>query len=596
MRENIGLIFYGIRTAIGILKTKKEKAMVVALWGISLMSYVTSLLMLIVQKMITNGVYSFTTDTPQYSVIIGGIAIYAVCSIIGFILRANASVWTEEIKGIISDTLLGNILTKSTKIKYRYFEDNKTYEKLSNITNNVPNKLSDTITWRTVPPLIGGIVSLIFTTSLLVGVSGIIAILVAIGNILSIVFYYKRMRDNYYLQRNQIPQRRVANEYWRVLTERAYAKEMSFFNIKEYVEEKWRSISIQASKENYRFAVKYSKRLFISDFIQVLFKMVALGYTCYLIIDGKTSIGSFMLVYGSLSVFNGYMSDISNAFISLGENTIYIKDWIEYMELEEESCDSTENGEKGLDIHIENLKFKYKNSDKYAINGINLDIKKGEHIAVVGENGSGKSTFVSLLNMFYDDYEGTITLNGEDIRTQVAAVRRKFASVFQDFGKYEMSIYDNIRIGDLSKEYSRTDIENSIKENNIMDFNDDMPNGIDTIIGTYSESGIELSGGQWQKIAISRALIKKNAELLILDEPTAALDPYAESLIYEQFLKENEDKTCILISHRLGATKFADRIIVFDAGNIVEIGTHKELMEKRGKYHNMYIAQAKSYM
>jgi len=596
MRENIGLIFYGIRTAIGILKSKREKLMVVSLWGISLMSYVSSMLMPTVQKMITDGVYSFATETPDYSIIIGGLAIFIICSVIGFILRANVSVWTDEIKGIISDTVLGDILRKSTEIKYSYFEDNKTYEQLSNITNNVPQRLSDMITWRTVPPLIGGMVSLFFTTFVLAGVNSFIAILVAIGNVLSIVFYYKRMRDNYYLQRNQIPQRRVADEYWKVLTERIYAKEVNFFNIKEYIEEKWRNISIQASKTNYKFAVKYSNRLFISDFVQVFFKMAALGYVCYLIIDGKTSVGSFMLVYGSLSVFNGYMSDISNAFISLGENAIYIKDWIEYMELEEENSNNAKDEDEGLDIHIENLKFKYKNSDTYALKGINLDIKKGEHIAVVGENGSGKSTFVSLLNVFYDDYEGTIMLNGKDIRTQVASVRKKFASVFQDFGKYEMSIYDNIRIGDLSNNNSIDDIEKSIKESNIMDFIDNLPEGINTNIGIYSKDGIELSGGQWQKIAISRAIIKKDAELLILDEPTAALDPYAESLIYEQFLDANKNKTCILISHRLGGTKFADRIIVFDSGNIAEIGTHKELMEKKGKYYEMYLSQAKLYM
>ncbi len=324
--------------------------------------------------------------------------------------------------------------------------------------------------------------------------------------------------------------------------------------------------------------------------------MLALGYTCYLIVSGNTSIGSFMLVYGSLSVFNGYMSDISNAFISLGENAIYIKDWISYMQLEEEDSDIADIADAELHIHIENLKFKYNNSGKYALNGISLDIKKGEHIAIVGENGSGKSTFVSLLNMFYDDYEGEILFNGKDIRKQAGSVRKKIATVFQDFGKYEMSIYDNLRMGDLSNEHSKSEIEHSIKEYGIMDFVDKMADGIDTNIGTYTENGIELSGGQWQKIAISRALINRDADLLILDEPTASLDPYAESLIYEQFMKANKDKACILISHRLGATKFADKIIVFDDGNIIEMGKHEELMRNKGKYYDMYVAQAKLYM
>lgn len=594
MKNNIIQIYNGVKRALNILTSPREKIMVIILWVSSLMNYLITMIGPIIQQWIADGAASLLTDAPQHLLLVKGFILLVFSALLSFFIRAKSRSWSGHIEDMIADSVAGDIITKAAHIKYKYFEDSKTYEQLANIYKNVPRKLAVMITWRVVPPLVGGGVSLIFSFAVLCRVSLLVAILIAAGNVLSIVFYYMRMKDNYYLKREQIPQMRWAESYWNTIVGRDSIKEVKAFGILKFLENKWKEFSLKSSRENFRFAVKYSCRLLLADICHVGFKVIALCYVCYLIIIGQAQVGAFLLVYGYFSTFSMYLSDISNAFINIGENAIYIDDWMKFMKLEEDECTVLPDAED-LHIQIKNLRFKYPNSETEVLAGINLDIEKGEHIAVVGTNGSGKSTFISLLNGFYDNFEGEILLNGMDIRKQTENVRRKFACVFQEFGKYEFSIRDNVKLGDLYNEITEEDILKTLEKTKLSEFVSNLPEGIQTNLGTYERGGVNLSGGQWQKIAISRALLRKDASLVILDEPTAALDPCAETLIYEEFLNMNRDKACILVSHRLGATKYADKILVFDNGKIAETGTHKELMDKRGLYFEMYTAQAKWY-
>lgn len=595
MKNNLIQICYGVKRALSILGTTREKSKVLILWGLSLANYFISMVEPISQQLITDGAASLLTEGPQYSYLVRGFLLLVLSALLGYFIRAKSSSWSGLIGDMVADTISGDILEKAAHIKYKYFEDNKTYEQLTNIYKNVPRKLADMITWRTVPPLIGGGLGLIFSFVVLVRVSWVVAVLMVAGNIFSVVFYYKRMKDNYYLKRSQIPQMRWAEAYWNTIVSKDTIKEIKAFGLLRFIEDKWKEFSLKSSRENFKFAVKYSLRLLFSDICHVGLKVIALCYVCYLIITGENQIGDFLLVYGYFSTFDSYLSDISHAFISVGENAIYIKDWMKFMKLEEDELTALPNNED-LHIQIRNLRFKYSNSEAEVLRGLNLDIRKGEHIAIVGTNGSGKSTFISLLNGFYDNFEGEILINGTDIRKQLQYVRENFACVYQDFGKYEFSIYDNVKIGDLYRHITQEDIAEAVEKTRLSEFIDSLSDGIQTNLGTYEKGGLNLSGGQWQKIAISRALLRKSASVVILDEPTAALDPYAETLIYEEFLNMNQDKACILVSHRLGATKYADRILVFDKGRIAEMGTHKELMDKKGLYFDMYTAQAQWYV
>ena len=222
-------------------------------------------------------------------------------------------------------------------------------------------------------------------------------------------------------------------------------------------------------------------------------------------------------------------------------------------------------------------------------------INKNQHIAFVGANGSGKTTIVKLLIGLYTNYNGVILLNGIDLKLFSQTQRNKlFSVVFQDFAQYYISIKDNINLG-ADMNASDEEISALLEEVGLVDMIDKMSNGINTVLGRIEDNSIDLSGGQWQRIAIARSLAK-NAPIMILDEPTAALDPVYESEIYKQFEKINAKKTTLLISHRLASTRMADKILVFDNGTIIEQGTHEELINNSGLYSKMFNSQKSWYV
>jgi ABC-type multidrug transport system fused ATPase/permease subunit len=247
-------------------------------------------------------------------------------------------------------------------------------------------------------------------------------------------------------------------------------------------------------------------------------------------------------------------------------------------------------------IEIKNLKFKYPNTDKYIINGLNLKIEDGKHYIFVGENGAGKSTIIKIITGLFDDYEGEILINNKNIKEySKAQLKYIYSGVYQDFAKYNISIKDNIAIGNF-EEFDN--IELIREKTKLLGIDDDfvkLKNGYNTMVGKLHDESVDLSGGQWQKVAMARALVS-NASIQILDEPTSALDPISESTLYEEFEKISKGRTTIFISHRLGAVKIADYIYLIHNGVVEESGTHDELIKNNGMYTEMYNSQKEWYI
>lgn len=587
-------ILLAVKGAIAVLD-KKERRMLLVLWMLSLSSYAVSVAMPTIEMFIADGVIGYIEGIRASLYLKWGIIGIIICTILGFGSRRIFFAWSNYVSSVISDSIYKSILYKSAKIKYKYFENKELYEEITKTADSVPNKISNMMTWNTLPPIVGGSLSMIIVSMTLIQVDWKIALLVFVGNTLSIYFYYKRMKDNFFLSIELIPQKRWADAYWKCLVSKDTIKEIKIFKLFDFLSQKWRVKSTEVQTENFKLAIKYAGILLLSDIVAIVFKALALIYTVYLVVFENINIGNIMLVYGSINVFNGYMSDISRAFINLGDNSLHIQNWIKFMEMEDEvDVDVTPSISSDILIACSNVRFKYPQADAYAINGITLDIKAGDRIAIVGENGSGKSTFVNLINGLFDDYEGHILFQGKEIKDNLTYIRQNISTIYQEFGKYDFSIRENISMGDANVEHDEVDFWDATNKSGAAAFIMDMEKKMDTMIGPYQD-GTYLSGGQWQKIAISRTFLKDKAKLLILDEPTASLDPSSESEIYRRFLEKMDNQAVLMISHRLGATRFADRVLVFKEGKIIEDGTHEELMANKGVYWKMYMSQLALY-
>ncbi len=322
-------------------------------------------------------------------------------------------------------------------------------------------------------------------------------------------------------------------------------------------------------------------------------------FTCLKAIAGAFGIGSIMRYVGAATQFSLYMADFVTSVSDIRNNAPFLENCFKYLDkpnhMYKGSLTTEKRADRNYDVEFKDVSFKYPGTDTWALRHVNVRFKVGKRLAVVGENGSGKTTFIKLLCRLYDPQEGEILLNGIDIKKyDYKDYIDIFSVVFQDYVLMSQPIADNVAGTD------KYDVKRVTKALNDAGFSErlsTMPNGINTLIyKNYGESGVELSGGEEQKVAIARALYK-DGPFLILDEPTAALDPIAEADIYSHLNSIVGDRTAIYISHRLSSCRFCDEIMVFDKGEIVETGTHEELLENnRGKYYELWNVQAKHYV
>lgn len=320
--------------------------------------------------------------------------------------------------------------------------------------------------------------------------------------------------------------------------------------------------------------------------------LVWLGY------KGSLTVGHYVSLTQALVQIEGMISGLGRNIAGIYEESLFVNEVLNYLELETE-----ESGEKKIKfpeplrggIEVFDLAFAYTSQSPPVLKGVNFRVRPGEKIAIVGENGAGKSTLVKCLLGLYIPDSGTIRFDGIDIRDiEKDSMRANVSAVFQDFISYQLTARENIAMGQVSKISDDAAIMEAADKAGAGELIRRLPQGIDTELGPLFDNGYELSGGQWQKIALSRAFMK-DAQVVILDEPTAAPDPKAEAEVYDNFTRLYEGKTTIMISHRLSSCRHADRIIVLRDGKIIEEGNHDELIRREGEYAQMFTSQAKRY-
>lgn len=406
-------------------------------------------------------------------------------------------------------------------------------------------------------------------------------------------------RMRFQLMLHQTPDARKLDHLLNLLISRQAAKEIRVFQLQAYLLDKWSRLFGSNARERLRLERKNANWNFL---LEGSGSVIVLGISALLIwfgYLGRLSIGHYVALTQSVLQTQKMIEDISFRLANVHEDVLFASTLLSFLdepdERMEQSAAMPPSAFRHGKITVSGLTLHYPTKQAPALQQVSFHIRPGEKIAIVGANGSGKTSLVKCLLGLYSEYEGVITYDGIDIR-QISRtdLRKHVTAVFQDFVQYPFTAKENIAIGQIDKLPDMNAIRASAAKSGADEFIHSLRNGYDTEIGPFYLGGQDLSYGQWQKIAISRAFIR-NADVIVLDEPTASIDPLAEVAVYERFLELAEGKTAIFISHRLGSCRYADRILVMKEGQLVECGSHEELLSLNGEYAHMFRMQAKWY-
>ena len=422
-------------------------------------------------------------------------------------------------------------------------------------------------------------------------------------------FYYRR--KNFQYMRRRSKDRRQMNYYSDLMVNKDMAKEVRMFGLsdtfigryRETFDKYFAGIRSLILRENaWHVAITV-----VSSVVNCAF----FAWFAYMVVIGKDQIGDYSLYTGALTSIAGQVGALISVSATIYEGTLFIDNLTSFLKEKPTVVPKPEiiTGEAPKDqplkvahgqphtITFEHVSFIYPGTERKVLDDVSFTIRPGETLVLVGLNGAGKTTLLKLLTRLYDPTEGRILLDGQDIRTyEVEDLYRMFGIIFQDFGKYAVTVSENVQFGDIYKKPDEQAVMQAAREADAEDYISRLPDGYHTpLMRIFEENGIELSIGQWQKLAIARAFYSES-DVLILDEPTASLDPMAEQEIFNQFDRLRADKTTIFVSHRLSSATVASKILVLEYGKLIEEGDHRSLMAKQGRYYELFTTQAKRYI
>lgn len=548
-------------------------------------------LMLIVVANFIDSAITLTSENPQTYIMIKN-AVYMGLGYFYTQLSQELKLYLYELfEDVLRNKLKPDIIKKQFSTDYLLFESTQTQDLILRVTKNIEKKFvqilksSNSIT--TISIQVIGILFTLYKYNWLI-------VFIFVFIIIPIIFLtFKGGKAIYESEKKVGFITRQMYYLSDVLSNREASAERTLFNYSHGLNKRFKDAHLYRSNFNTKTIARETLRIKVCNIAINIFTIIIIITLSRQVYNNMLSVGLFTSIVGSMINLTKVISvQLSELFFQFSSHNEYVKDFKVFMELEEneEVFDNAYENLKFESLHIKNLYFKYTDSKDYIIKGINLYLEKGKSYSLVGLNGAGKTTLIKILIGLYRDFEGEILINGKDIKLYTfAQLRSMFSVVSQDYAKYYVSLKDNIAFGNPG-----TDISSVIEKLDLNDLIRNLPDGENSYLGKMYDNGVDISGGQWQRIAIARALYK-NAPFVILDEPTSSLSPTAESKIYSNFSKIANDKTLLMISHRLGSTKISDEIIVLNSGKIAEQGSHEELMKKDNIYAKLFNKQRELY-
>lgn len=488
------------------------------------------------------------------------------------------------------------IIDKTAEIELKDLEDPTFYDKLErarrqtnsrvSLLTNILSQIQDVIT----------VVSLI--TALIVFEPWLILLLV-FAIIPSFINEIKFSQSSYSLARSWTVERRELDYLRHTGASDVTAKEIKLFGLTSFISDRFETLAHKYYLANRKLTINRSIWGAIFNLLGILAYYGAYVLIIMRVVAGVLTVGELTFLSGSFNRLRSRLQGMFFRFSKIAESALYLKDYFDFLDIEVESFPDLERKELPVDIKtgfaFENVSFRYPDTKDYVLQNLNFELRAGEKLAFVGENGAGKTTLIKLVLRFYEPTEGRILLDGIDIKQfEKADYQHQFGVIFQDFIRYNFTAGENISVGNIQEFSNQEKIEAAAQLSLADEVINELESGYQTKMGKQFHGGVNLSGGQWQKVALGRAYMK-DAKVVILDEPTSALDARAEYEAFQRFIGITKGKTAIIISHRFSTVRMADRILVLKHGSLLEMGTHEELLSNQNLYAELFKLQAEGY-
>jgi ATP-binding cassette subfamily B protein len=525
------------------------------------------------------------------------VGLAALAAVVAAAVRSLSGLVTEMQAIRLTDRVQDMLHRKSVELDLQYYESTEYHDTLHRAQIEAPHRPTRIVGDLTQIGL--GVVSLAGVLAVLVSLDWILVVVLLAAALPGLFVKARHSRGLYQWARRQTPAQRWARYFNVLLTTVEFAKEIRLFDLGAVFRDRYRAARKAVTDD--RLAV-VRKRIGSDLAAQVVAVSAVFGGVYLLVgraLAGTISVGDLVMYIAAFQRAQDFFRSALAGLANLYEHSLFLGDLTKFMALEptlaEPTTPATFPSRIAQGIVFDHVTFRYPGKENIVLEDVSLEIRPGEHLALVGENGSGKTTLVKLLCRLYDPTHGTIRVDGTDLREFASHdVRGNITVLFQDYARYQLTARENIWLGNVTLPIDSDRVIDAAERTNAAQVIENLPRRYDTMLGRQLEEGTDLSIGQWQRLALARAFVR-DSQLIILDEPTAALDPKAEAEVFERFHELARGRTAILISHRLSTVKQADRILVLSEGRVVEVGAHDDLVERGGIYARLFETQAGLY-
>ncbi len=528
-------------------------------------------------------------------------ALFYIFIEVGLVVLMTGAQRVTTVSRSILQVLLGNrvnvmIIEKALTLELSHFEDAEYYDKLLRARREASSRPLGLVI-KTFD-LMRDLIALLTIGAWLFQFSPWVVVLLVLTGLPAFVAEAGFSGEAFRIMRRRSPERRLQFYLEMVLTREDGVKEVKLLQLGKLFLERYVNIFRNIYREDRNLVLRRNTWGYLLGLLSSGAFYFAYGWVGFSAIAGAITIGQMTAYIAQFRLGQNSVTSSLTAVNGMYEDNLYLSTLTEYLEHEvpEPTGDRGHGPDPADGVRFENVSFSYPGSDTPALDGVNLHIKPGESLAIVGENGSGKTTLIKLLSRLYAPTEGRILLEGLELsQWNIEDLRRKIGVIFQDFARYQLPVGENIGIGDVEELDNEAQVREAARKGMAEDFIRELPGEYRTQLGAWFRDGKELSGGQWQKIALSRAFMRSKADVLILDEPTAAIDARAEAEIFAHFGKLTAKRISIIISHRFSTVRMANHIIVLENGQIQEQGSHDSLLKADGQYAHLFKLQAQGY-